>query len=514
MRRALISLSDKSGLEAFAKALHELDFELYSTGGTAQKIREAGLPVIDVSEYTGFPEMLGGRVKTLHPKIFAGILARQDNADDKRQMSEQGLDFFHLVCVNLYPFKEALLQDKSFPEQIEQIDIGGPSLLRAAAKNHKDVLVVTDPADYDTVLEALREDKVTDELKRALAAKVYRQTAAYDSLIADYFAKQLPAEADLPQSDLVTGAWELKDSLRYGENPQQQASVYENYLPDDTTLLGAKQLHGKALSFNNYGDASAAVQGIRQFTRPTVIALKHANPCGIGSADTIEEAWDKAFEGDPVSIFGGIIAQNRPVTKAQAEKMSEIFLEIILAPSFDEDAFAILAAKKNIRLMELPALAEPARNAGCEWRFVDGGLLIQDFDDAPIEEEEFTVVTDAKPDANEKDAYIFAMKACRLLKSNSIAVTTGEQTLGMGPGQSNRVGAAKIALEMAGEKAKGAILASDAFFPFKDTVEVAHEYGIKGIIQPGGSIRDQDSIDFCNEHGIVMIFTGRRHFRH
>ncbi|MDO5734147.1 MAG: bifunctional phosphoribosylaminoimidazolecarboxamide formyltransferase/IMP cyclohydrolase [Eubacteriales bacterium] len=513
-KRALISVSDKSALAELAAGLTEAGYKIYSTGGTRKALREAGFESVEVAEFTAFPELLSGRLKTLHPKVFAGILARPDHPADVAEMSEHDLPYFDLVAVNLYPFKEHLLQKKSFTEQIEQIDIGGPSLLRAAAKNHAHITVIIDPCDYPQVLAELANGGVSAELRLALAAKVFRETAAYDSIIADYFAEQSGALGNLVKTDLITKAWELKEELRYGENPQQKAEVYAEVIPKAGTILTAEQLQGKQLSFNNYGDANAAVAALGDFTRPTVVGLKHANPCGLASAESIEEAWELAYAADPVSIFGGIVAQNRVLTAAEAEAMAEIFLEIIIAPDFTPEALEILKAKKNLRLLRLAELGQPLAETAREWRFIDGGLLIQDYDNQPISAEDFNCVTKTKVKAEEIAEYHFAAKLCRLLKSNAISISRGEQSLGIGPGQTNRVGAAKIALEMAGAKARGAILASDAFFPFKDTLELAHKYGIRGVIQPGGSIRDQESIDFCDEHGIAMVFTSVRHFKH
>lgn len=509
-KKALISVSNKSGVVEFARALSELEYELYSTGGTAKILREAELEVIEIASFTGFPELLSGRLKTLHPKVFAGLLARPDNEQDVEEMNREGLDYFDLLVVNLYPFEENLKKGVSFAEQIEQIDIGGPSLLRAAAKNHKYITVIEDPGDYKRVLEELQTGGTSPELRLALAAKVFRRTAVYDSLIADYLDAK--SDSDKIKSPYLSLAYVREAKLRYGENPQQEAVAYRDLLPVSNSIMFAKQLQGKELSFNNYGDAAAAAAAIQNFKEPTVVALKHANPCGVASAETIEEAYELAHAGDPISIFGGIVAQNREVSGKEARQMLNTFLEVIIAPEFSEEARLIFAEKKNLRLLKLKDLEQPY--PGQEKRFIPGGLLIQDYDDAAIEDELLTVVTKIKPEAAELEDYRFAMKVCRLLKSNAIAITKGRQSIGIGPGQTNRVGAAKIALEMAGERAKGAILASDAFFPFKDTCELAAQYGIKGIIQPGGSLRDEDSIAFCNANGIAMIFTGKRHFKH
>lgn len=509
-RRALISVSNKDGLVEFAQQLVTSGFELISTGGTAQLLRETGLPVREVNEITGFPEILEGRVKTLHPKIHGGLLAKLDQANHLAQLEEYGITPIDLVCVNLYPFQATISRaNVTLAEAIENIDIGGPTLLRAAAKNHDHVTVVVDPADYAQVgqqLEATGE--VDSTLRRKLAAKVFRHTAAYDALIAGYLTDLV--QEDFPEKLTIT--YNLEQSLRYGENPQQRAAFYRTPLDVPNSLIQAKQLQGKELSYNNINDANSALEIVREFVEPAAVAVKHSNPCGVGVGATIEEAFDKAFASDPVSIFGGIVALNRPVDEKTAEKLHQVFLEIILAPSFTKEALAILSTKKNLRLLTLPI--EAGVEKGWQHVSIPGGLLTQARDSFTLEDAELKVVTKREPSAAEWEALKFGWRVVKHVKSNAIVVNNQEMTLGVGAGQMNRVGAAEIALRQAGDLAQGAVLASDAFFPMDDTLELAAKAGITAIIQPGGSIRDQDSIDKANEYGIAMVFTGVRHFKH
>ncbi|MFS1664519.1 bifunctional phosphoribosylaminoimidazolecarboxamide formyltransferase/IMP cyclohydrolase [Streptococcus sp. zg-JUN1979] len=513
-KRALISVSDKAGIVAFAQELNRLGWEIISTGGTKVALDEAGVDTIAIDDVTGFPEMMDGRVKTLHPKIHGGLLARRDQDSHLKAAKEQAIELIDLVVVNLYPFKETILKpDVSYEEAVENIDIGGPSMLRSAAKNHASVTVVVDPADYATVLEELSEKNETSiELKKALAAKVFRHTAAYDALIADYFTKQVGEE----KPEKLTLTYELKQAMRYGENPQQAADFYQTALPQDYSIALAKQLNGKELSFNNIRDADAAIRIIRDFTdRPTVVALKHMNPCGIGQADTIEQAWDYAYESDPVSIFGGIVVLNRQVDANTAKKMHKIFLEIIIAPSYTEEALSILTEKKkNLRILALDFEHQKDSETEAEVTGVLGGLLVQNQDVVTENPEDWQIVTERQPSLSEQEALSFAWKSIKYVKSNGIIITNDHMVLGVGPGQTNRVGSVKIALEQAKDRLDGAVLASDAFFPFADNIEEIASAGIKAIIQPGGSVRDQESIDAANKHGLTMIFTGVRHFRH
>ena len=509
-KRALISVSDKTGVIEFANQLVQLGFEIISTGGTKKAIHEAGIPVIGVNDVTGFPEILDGRVKTLNPLIHGGLLAKFDDPSHKAQMDEHSIDPIQIVCVNLYPFQQTIEKpDVTVEDAIENIDIGGPTMLRSAAKNHQYVAVVVDPTDYETVISDLQEvNEVKFETRRALAAKVFRHTAAYDSIIANYMTELVGIET--PEKLTVT--YELEQSLRYGENPHQKASFYRKPLGSKFSIANATQLHGKELSYNNINDADAALQIVKEFTEPAAVAVKHMNPCGVGTGKDIVAAYEKAFEADPLSIFGGIIALNREVDRSTAEKMHEIFLEIIIAPSFTKEAIDILTSKKNIRLLTIPFGGNEKPES--KLTSIEGGLLLQDRDEYSLEQATISYPTDRKPTDEEWEALKLGWKVVKHVKSNAIVVSDAQMTLGIGAGQMNRVGSAKIALEQAGEKAKGAALASDAFFPMDDTVEAAAKAGVTAIIQPGGSIKDEDSIKKANEYGIAMVFTGVRHFKH
>jgi phosphoribosylaminoimidazolecarboxamide formyltransferase / IMP cyclohydrolase len=510
VKRALLSVSNKEGIVSLAKQLVELGVEIISTGGTKKTLEEAGVPVIGISEVTGFPEILDGRVKTLHPMIHGGLLAIRDNERHQNELREHHITPIDLVVVNLYPFQQTIAKSNvTFAEAIENIDIGGPTMLRAAAKNHQYVTVVVDPADYDTVVQELKEHgDVSAETKLKLAAKVFRHTAAYDAMIAEYLTNKTGEE--YPESLTIT--FEKKQALRYGENPHQTAAFYKKPLGSSFSIAQATQLHGKELSYNNINDANAALQIVKEFTEPAAVAVKHMNPCGVGVGATIYEAFAKAYEADPTSIFGGIIALNREVDKETAEKMHEIFLEIVIAPSFSKEALNILTQKKNIRLLTVDFSAPNMKEKMLV--SVQGGLLVQEADTHTLDDAEIKVVTKREPTEQEWEALRFAWKVVKHVKSNAIVLAKDGMTIGVGAGQMNRVGAAKIAIEQAGEKAKGAVLASDAFFPMDDTVEAAAKAGITAIIQPGGSIRDADSIKKADEYGIAMVFTGIRHFKH
>ncbi|MBL1227038.1 bifunctional phosphoribosylaminoimidazolecarboxamide formyltransferase/IMP cyclohydrolase [Enterococcus sp. BWR-S5] len=510
-KRALISVSDKTGVADFAKRLTELGVEIISTGGTKTMLEQAGIATIGIEDVTAFPEMMDGRVKTLHPKIHGGLLGRRDVPEHMAAMEEHAIQPIDIVCVNLYPFKETIQKpDTTVEEAIENIDIGGPSMLRSAAKNHQFVTVVVDPSDYAAVLEELDQNgETTFATRQKLAAKVFRHTAAYDALIAGYLT-ELTGEAE-PES--LTLTYERKQTLRYGENSHQQAAFYQDALPVPFSIASAKQLHGKELSYNNIKDGDAAIRIAREFDQPAVVAVKHMNPCGIGIGEDILSAYNAAYEADPVSIFGGIIVLNREVNEAVAEKMHQLFLEIIIAPSFSEKAFEILSAKKNLRLMTLDFTHKDEAQAD-EKVSVLGGLLVQNQDVVKEEREDWKVVTKRQPTEEEWGALTFAWKAVKHVKSNAIVIADAHQTLGIGAGQMNRVGSVQIAVAQAGEKITDAVLASDAFFPMGDSVEYAGEHGIKAIIQPGGSIKDQESIDMADKYGIAMVFTDIRHFRH
>lgn len=509
MRRALISVSNKDGLVDFARALVALEFELVSTGGTAETLRAAGLPVVDVKSVTEFPEMLDGRVKTLHPKIHGGLLAKLEEPTHLATLREYGISPIDLVCVNLYPFQETVSRpDCTLEEAIENIDIGGPAMVRSAAKNHEYVTVVVEPSDYDLVLDQLRQGGVDAMERRRLAAKAFRHTAAYDALVAEYLTDSVGEEF----AERMTLTYVLEQKLRYGENPQQRAAFYRAPLAPEHSLARAQQLQGKELSYNNINDAAAALALIAEFTEPAAVAVKHMNPCGVGVGDSVEEAFSRAFASDPVSIFGGIVALNRPVDVATAKMLHQIFLEIIIAPSFSTEALQILADKKNLRLLTLPT--DKQDQGSLRYVSVPGGLLVQTADDGRLEDDTLRVVTKREPTEAELKALKFGWKVCKHVKSNAIVVNGDEMTYGIGAGQMNRVGAAEISLRQAKAKAQGAVLASDAFFPMDDTVELAAKAGITAIIQPGGSIRDRDSINKADQYGIAMVFTGVRHFKH
>ena len=529
-KTALLSVYDKTGLTAFAQGLTNLGYRLISSGGTCRHLQEAGLEVTEVSSLTKFPEMLGGRVKTLHPVVHGGILARRENPEDLASLEAQGIQTIDLVCVNLYPFAQVLAKGGEEAELIENIDIGGPTLLRAAAKNFRDVWVVTDPSDYENVLyqvqKAQGQEPYTPEVlaqRRLLAAKVFQSTFHYDQLISSYFQKATV----MTDTDLTTA--EMSDDqlfpdridieghrlqvLRYGENPHQRAAFYRWAEVSDSGLPAAKQLHGKELSYNNIQDANAALELLYEFDQPCVVALKHMNPCGLAVGNDIYQAWQAAYKADPVSIFGGIVAANREIDLQTAQELHEIFLEIVIAPSFSPEAFEVLSKKKNIRLLTLPMETKRSLDSLKVVSVMDG-VLMQERDLRKVQREDCSLMTKAAPTDDEWDDLINGFSVVKHCKSNAIVVFKDGVTLGIGVGQSNRVGAAKLALEQAGDRAKGAILASDAFFPMPDTVEMAAQFGISAIIQPGGSIRDEDSIQVCNEKNIAMVATGIRHFKH
>ncbi|NDI35988.1 bifunctional phosphoribosylaminoimidazolecarboxamide formyltransferase/IMP cyclohydrolase [Chengkuizengella sediminis] len=511
IKRALISVSDKTGIVEFADQLSKLGVEIISTGGTKKLLEEKGVPVIGISEVTGFPEVLDGRVKTLHPAVHGGLLAVRDSEKHQQQMNELELDYIDLVVVNLYPFQQTIEKsDVTYEDAIENIDIGGPTMLRSAAKNHAFVTVVVDSNDYAEVIEQIKKSEDTSlETRKKLAAKVFRHTAAYDSLISNYLSEQMGEE--FPERYTVT--YEKVQDLRYGENPHQKAAFYRKPLADEGNITTAEKLHGKELSYNNINDANAALQILKEFNEPAVVAVKHMNPCGVGIGETIEAAYQKAYEADPVSIFGGIVAFNREIGKETAEKLHEIFLEIIIAPSYTEEAIEVLTKKKNIRLLKLGA-AQQTNKQDRIVTSVNDGMLIQDIDTYQLTDEDIKIVTDRKPTEEELKQLLFGWKVVKHVKSNAIILANDDMTIGVGAGQMNRVGAANIAIQQAGEKAKGSILASDAFFPMGDTLELAAKAGITAVIQPGGSIKDEESIKVANEYGIAMVVTGVRHFKH
>lgn len=511
MKRALISVSDKTNVVWFAKELEKQGYEIISTGGTKKILDDQGVKTISIEEMTGFPEILNGRVKTLHPLVHGGLLALRNNENHIREIKENNIEYIDLVCVNLYPFKETISKDNtSFDEAIEQIDIGGPSMLRSAAKNYQFVTAVTDICDYDQVIKEIIEFGDTSlETKKHLSAKVFRKTAQYDSYIANYLTKEL----NIKNPESVTLTFDYHQSLRYGENPHQEASLYKSS-DNGYSILNSEILNGKPLSYNNIQDANAAINILKEHSSPTAVALKHMNPCGVGSSDNIVDAFEKAYQSDPVSIFGGIVSVNQEVNEELAIKMKRIFLEIVIAPSYTEEALKQLKKKKNLRVLELDTSLP--NNDFNQIVSVNGGVLFQNVDSYLVLKDDLETVTKEIPTIDELEQMHFAWKVVKHVKSNAIVVTKGTKTVGIGAGQMNRIGAAKIALDWAKEHdyTEDLTLASDAFFPFDDVVKLAHKYGVNKIIQPGGSIRDIDSIKACDELGIKMVFTKNRHFKH
>lgn len=511
--RALLSVSDKTGIVDLARALAGLGWELVSTGNTARAIADAGIPVTEVATVTGFPEILNGRVKTLHPAIHGGILARMDLPSHQAELGAHRIEPIGLVVANLYPFeKTAADPGATFDDVVEQIDIGGPAMLRAAAKNHASVLVVTDPGDYQPVLDALRTNRVSPAFRRSLAARAFAHTAAYDALIAAYFQEH--AEAPLFPEELSIGLRKAH-SLRYGENPHQPAAAYWRMQPGPPvgSLLAAEQLGGKELSFNNYLDADAAWRAASISAAPTVAIVKHLIPCGLSTRESVEAAFRAALAGDPVSAFGGIVASNQTVDEGAAKAIAQTFFEIVIAPAFDDGALTVLRKKKNLRLLQLPPYAADSQSA-LDLRSITGGVLVQRPDIAGDDPAQWTVATQREPTAREWNDLRFAWAAVRYVKSNAIVLARDQAIVGVGAGQPNRVESVAIAARKAGERAHGAALASDAYFPFADGVETAIAAGVTAVIQPGGSIRDSEVIAAADAAGIAMVMTGTRHFLH
>ncbi len=525
MARALISVSDKRGVVEFARELRHMGWDIVSTGGTARALEEAGIAVLQASEVGGFPEILGGRVKTLQPAIHGAILARRDDPRHREQLAEHHITPIDLVAVNLYPFRETVARPGvTLEEAIENIDIGGPTMVRAAAKNYRDVLVVVSPDRYGEVLSLLRGVEVSEEQRFRLALEAFRHTADYDRAIADWLGARPGAEnvADGAPEHL-TISFTKAQGLRYGENPHQAGAFYREAAPPPASIASARQLHGKELSFNNINDADGALELVKEFGPPTAVAVKHTNPCGVATAATLAEAYRLAHDADPVSIFGGIVALNRPCDGETAREIARIFVEIVIAPEFTDEALAIFGRKKDLRLLATgawqPRLLEDLSPAGAprrswDYKRVTGGLLVQERDVWKTPPESWRVVTRVQPSERQMKDLVFAWKVVKHVKSNAIVLAREEHTLGVGAGQMNRIDAARYALGRAGEQARGAVLSSDAFFPFADVVEAAGEAGIAAIIQPGGSIRDQESIEAADRLGMAMVFTGERHFRH
>jgi phosphoribosylaminoimidazolecarboxamide formyltransferase/IMP cyclohydrolase len=513
VRRALISVSDKRDLVSFARGLADLDVEILSTGGTCRQLREAGIDAIEVSDKTGFPEIMDGRVKTLHPVIHGGLLGRRGT--DESVMAEHGIEPIDLLVVNLYPFEQTISRaDATLEDAIENIDIGGPAMIRAASKNHDGVAVVVDPGDYDTVLEMLQGDDLGIEHRRRLAAKAYAHTASYDTAITRYLSASL-GDGLLGERFLYAGG--LTETLRYGENPHQEAAFYRDQAAADGSLAMAEQLQGKALSYNNIADTDAALECVKQFDAPACVIVKHANPCGVAVADSILTAYDRAFTTDPTSAFGGIIAFNRPLDAETARSIIDRqFVEVIVAPAIADDAAAVVAEKKNVRLLCTGEWTDASAGT-FDFKKVSGGLLVQSADDGVVNEADLKVVTDKAPDEAQIRDLLFAWKVAKYVKSNAIVFCKDGMTIGVGAGQMSRVYSTKIAAIKAGDEGldvKGSVMASDAFFPFRDGIDSAAEHGISAIIQPGGSMRDDEVIQAANEHGLAMVFTGMRHFRH
>lgn len=509
VKRALISVSDKTGIVAFAQKLTKLGFEIVSTGGTAKALQEAGVNVIGISEVTGFPEILEGRVKTLHPHIHGGILAK-NTPEHMAVLQEKHITPIDLVVVNLYPFEATIAkEDVTLAEAIENIDIGGPSMVRSSAKNYERVAIVVNPKWYEIIISELETNgEIALSTRQKLALEAFEHTAQYDAMISNYLNKVF--EGEMFPDEMVFGGKKIQE-LRYGENPHQKASFYRTSTATSGTVANAKQLNGKELSYNNIVDVDAAWQLVCEFEDPAAVIVKHTNPCGTALGSTLAEAYRRALAADPVSAYGGIIALNRVVDEETAKLVIETFMEAVIAPDFSAEAVEVLKTKKNLRIL---AVGEKAKEKDVWLEKVSGGFLVQELDEHQQTKADLKVVTEKIPTESEIKELLFAWHVVKHVKSNAIVVTKDQQTIGIGAGQMNRVGSAGIAFEQAGEKTKGAVLASDAFFPFRDSIDAAHQAGISAIIQPGGSVRDEEVIAACNEHGIAMVFTGIRHFKH
>ena len=508
--RALVSVSDKSGVVEFCQNLRRLGWEIIATGGTMKLLEDSGVEVINISDVTGFPEICDGRVKTLHPKVHGGLLARRDDESHLQALKDNAIEFIDMVCVNLYPFRQTISKpDVKMEDAIENIDIGGPSMLRSAAKNYRDVTVVCDPSDYQRVIAEIESNgNTTVETRLQLSAKAYTHTAEYDMCIATYMRDK----ANL--NEKLFTSFDLVQTLRYGENPHQSAKFYRLEQVVPYSLATAKQLNGKEMSYNNIQDANAALNIVREFSEPFCVGLKHMNPCGAAIGKDIKEAWEKAYEADKVSIFGGIVAVNRELTREVAELMKPIFLEIIMAPSFSAEALEVLSSKKNLRLLQVDMYCEDRPQT--QYVTVNGGVLVQALDMETREVKADMCVTERRPSDAELSDMNFGWRVVKHVKSNAIVAVKDGHTVGVGAGQMNRVGSAEIALKQAKAAGftEGLVLASDGFFPFDDTVTLAREYGVTALVQPGGSVRDEDSVKRANEFGMTMVMTGMRHFKH
>jgi phosphoribosylaminoimidazolecarboxamide formyltransferase/IMP cyclohydrolase len=524
IKRALISVSDKTGVVEFAQALSEMGVEIISTGGTAKALAEAGVSVIGISDVTGFPEMMEGRVKTLHPKVHGGLLADRSKAEHLAQAEEHGIKMIDLVAVNLYPFAKTVADPNvKLEDAIENIDIGGPSMVRSASKNFASVTIIVDPADYEAVLAEMKENQgeTLQETRAKLATKAFTHTAAYDTMISSFMQGRFMSEERFP--NLLDLRFEKIQDLRYGENPHQNAAFYKTPSYSGPGIANARQLNGKELSFNNIWDTNAALECVKEFDEPACVIVKHTNPCGVSVADDLSNAYLRALEGDPVSAYGGIIAFNRPVTKAVADTImgGKAFYEVLIGPSFDSDALPVLRESKkwgaNFRILEVGDLKRPEPVSGTDsmdMKKVTGGMLVQDRDVAEVGSSDLRIVTEKAPTPDQIDDLLFAWKVVKHTKSNAIVFAKDRQLVGVGAGQMNRVNSVRLAVAQAGERAKGAVMASDAFFPFPDGPEEAGKAGIAAIVQPGGSVKDDSVIETANHFGMAMVFTGIRHFRH
>lgn len=513
IQRALISVSDKTGILEFATELQKSGVEILSTGGTADLLRKGGVPVIQVSDYTGFPEMMDGRIKTLHPRVHGGILARRDVPEHVKAMEDHGIRPIDLVVINLYPFEQTVAQkDCSLETAIENIDIGGPAMVRSAAKNSKDVVVVVNPAEYNLVLLEIKSGAVTLETRRRLCRDAFAHTARYDSLIAAYLTGKWQEESGFPP--LFNQPFEKVQELRYGENPHQSAALYKESSPLSSEIVSAQQLQGKELSFNNFIDLNAAWELVKEFDQGAVAIIKHTNPCGVAQGEDQLKTFIVAREVDPVSAFGGILGFNRPVTAETAEEIAKNFVEAVVAPGFDPGALKLFATKKNVRLMQMPTMGSSADTEKFDLKRIGGGLLIQSQDSLTYVEDQLKVVSEKKPDDREMEDMKFAWIVAKHVKSNAIVYAKDREILGIGAGQMSRVDSARLAVEKACKPLQGAVMASDAFFPFRDSIDEAAKNGVTSIISPGGSIRDEEVLRAANEHNIAMVFTGIRHFKH
>ena len=511
VQRALISVSDKNGIVEFAKELSAMGVEILSTGGTAKALREAGVQVTEVSDYTGFPEMLDGRLKTLHPKIHGGLLSRRDHTTDMEDINKHGIKPIDMVVVNLYPFEATVSKPNvTFDEAIENIDIGGPTMLRAASKNFKDVAVAVDPADYKKIIEELKAGGISYDTKFYLAQKVFSHTARYDTIISNHLAIYLKSAETFPHH--LNQTFSKVADLRYGENPHQKAAIYREPLYKGLSLVDAKILQGKEMSYNNYLDSASAIDLVREFREPAAVIIKHNNPCGVATADKIETAYVKAYGIDPLSAFGGVIALNKNVNPATAREILKLFVEIIIAPGFHSDALMMLNEKPNIRLLVLDTSQSPT---GIDMRKIQGGLLVQEKDTGMVNDiRDLKAVTKRKPTDDEYAALSFAWKVCKHMKSNAIIYATKNSAVGIGVGQTSRIDSAKLGAMKALGSLKGTVVGSDAFFPNRDGIDYIASVGVTAVIQPGGSIKDNDAIAAADEHNMAMVLTGMRHFKH